>query len=106
MNSAATSDYGVRMEVLPKHVYQTEDHISELPPLAKLCKIINITTPTMEFEIQKHTIKLLQTLTQSDPFVGEILSQTSNIDHILHVRCSNYCSISFQFRIMFHDSFI
>ena len=80
-------DYGWEVEVDRKNVFQTEDHIAEMPPLAKLCRIINVYAPCKMIEFQRHTIQLLQTYTKRQHYVGEILQhkRISSVVHLLKI---------------------
>lgn len=66
-------DYGWEVEVDRNNVFQSEDHIAEIPPLAKLCKIINVGPPCENLDLQRHAIKFLQTCTRNQQFVGKIV---------------------------------
>ena len=66
-------DYGWQAEVPPSYVFKSEDHIFEIPPMAKLCRIINIVPPSPKTELQIHAIEVLQTVTTCEPFAGILL---------------------------------
>ena len=66
-------DFGWQCEVPTSHVFKAEDHLFEIPPLAKLCRIKNIIPPCKKTELQIHVLKLLHTVTSCEPFAGMLI---------------------------------
>ena len=66
-------DFGWQCEVHSSQVFKAEEHIFEIPPLAKLCRIKNVIPPCKKTELQIHVFKLLQTVTSCEPFANFLL---------------------------------
>ena len=76
-------DYGWQSEVPHSYVFTAEEHIFEIPSLAKLCRIINLVAPCKKTKLQIRVIKLLQTVTSSEPFAGTLLK--NHLDPIVEL---------------------
>lgn len=76
-------DYGWQVEVPFVNIYKTEEHITDVPDLARLCRLINVNPPSRQGELQICVIRLLQTFTRTHVIVSKILE--SHMDPLLYL---------------------